>query len=476
MTSVLHPILVSLGLTIALLLAVAPARGEDVRVLFTGDVLLSRQVEVEISRTGRSPWDRLATELAGADLVIGNLEGAVGAAADCLPSANPCFAVAPNRIALLRKAGFTAMTIENNHSDDLGEAGRNATVRTLRTEAIRPIDLEHGPSFFRAGGVTIAVVAVNLIGRHAAQIPSPEIRRQLRLASRLAQVVVVSVHWGEELLDWPSIRQEEAARWLVANGASVVMGHHPHVVQPPQCVDGRPVFFSLGNHLFDQKYPETKEGLIADCRISISNAVMTCGAFTTKTAAGSFSPVMGERSAATLSGCPVPLNPLLRLGETTLRPASSVDAASMVLEASRSGNVVARTRPAWLLSAEAALFDGSGKPPLLFTLERHPSSIDGEEGVRPYVYEVGPRGLIARWRGSALAWPLVDATTLPGNSSVLCALHRNDSFLTLDSTSRAGRAALYRWTGFGFKGFDDAAALAACRALWGIRSSVPDSR
>jgi poly-gamma-glutamate synthesis protein (capsule biosynthesis protein) len=75
----------------------------------------------------------------------------------------------------------------------------------------------------------------------------------MRLARSLAELVVVYIHWGSELLDWPNTGQREAAGWLIQNGADVIVGHHPHVVQTPECVRGRPVFFSLGNHVFDQR-------------------------------------------------------------------------------------------------------------------------------------------------------------------------------------------------------------------------------
>ena len=137
-----------------------------------------------------------------------------------------------------------------------------------------------------------------------------------------------------------------------------------------------------------------------------------------------------------------------------------------VLEGVRDGRVAFRGRPIRALSAESLPSGKEGEPPLLFTLERHLSPIDGEDGVRPYVYEIGPRGLIARWRGSALAWPLVDATVLPGDPPLLCALHRRDAFLELDVEAPADRPALYRWNGFGFTGAEQAEALEACRAIW----------
>jgi poly-gamma-glutamate synthesis protein (capsule biosynthesis protein) len=88
------------------------------------------------------------------------------------------------------------------------------------------------------------------------------------------------------------------------------------------------------------------------------------------------------------------------------------------------------------------------------------------------VYEVGPHGFIARWRGSALAWPLLDARLLPGQGGVLCALHRRDSFLMLTPDSKGTRVAAYRWNGFGFDGIADKGVVSGCRALFGEKEST----
>jgi poly-gamma-glutamate synthesis protein (capsule biosynthesis protein) len=98
------------------------------------------------------------------------------------------------------------------------------------------------------------------------------------------------------LQDWPSESQQAAARWLIAHGADLIVGHHPHVTQAAACVAGRPVFYSLGNHLFDQKYPETKQGLIADCRIA--DGRLRCGALRTETPRGSSYPELTGRDQA----------------------------------------------------------------------------------------------------------------------------------------------------------------------------------
>jgi poly-gamma-glutamate synthesis protein (capsule biosynthesis protein) len=271
---------------------------------------------------------------------------------------------------------------------------------------------------------------------------------------------VVFVHWGSELLDWPNLEQRRAAEWLVENGADLIVGHHPHVVQAPECVRGKPVFYSLGNHLFDQKYPATKEGLMADCRIH--GGRLSCGGIPTFTPMGSALPQIAE-GGVSLDACPVTLRPPLTVNGVALRVVGTAD--GYAIEGTPAGGRRWRSQVLPLVSAEVGKLAGDGGPDLLFTLERHFSSIDREEGVRPYVYEVRPAGLVAKWRGSALAWPLLDAALL-ADGGVLCALHRRDSFLELRPGSRGVRTAAYRWQGFGFAGVDDAETVARCAAMW----------
>ena len=458
-----------LGLFLAAVSACAQD-SRDARLLFTGDVLLSRQVRQEIERTGRFPWANFAGLFHGAAWVAGNLEGAVGKPEECEPaeSASPCFDIPSALIPLLSKAGFRAIGIANNHAGDLGAAGVVATRNALESQGLDALTYQNSPHFVPIAGHSVAVIALSAVpGRDGArvEIPSVALRQKLRLARHTAELVVVFIHWGSELLDWPNLDQHRAAEWLVENGADLIVGHHPHVVQAPQCVLAKPVFYSLGNHLFDQKYPATKEGLIADCRIRGNR--LTCGGIPTVTPVGSSFPQVAAGDGPSLEACPV-----------TLRPAPAVNGVSLRLLEAPGGYVIEGTpagaRP-WrsqvlpLLSAEVEKMAGDAGPDLLFTLEQHYSSIDREDSVRPYVYEVRPAGLLARWRGSALAWPLLDAALLPGGSGVLCALHRRDSFLELRPGSTGVRTAAYRWQGFGFAGVEDAAVLERCEAVLGSR-------
>jgi poly-gamma-glutamate synthesis protein (capsule biosynthesis protein) len=450
----------------------------QLRILFTGDVLLTRQAAAEIRHRHQSPWVDLADALHLADWVGGNLEGAVGASTSCREgSANsPCFAIDPSLLALARAAGFNALGNENNHAGDLGPAGRGSTRQALATYDLLPLTFEASPAFLRFGQLTIAVVSVTTVPNHdgiPAELPSIALEQKLRLAQALANVVVVSIHWGSEFVDWATERQRQQATWLIAHGADVIFGHHPHVVQPPECVAGKPVFFSLGNHVFDQKYPATKEGLIADCRIT--GASLSCAALRTRTPSGSCFPKDAHTDSTvgqTLAACPVELHPSLTVSGFMLRPEPSSPrgkSGEFWIEGFTGPDGTERawrSRPAPVLSLEGGKMEGPRKPQFLLSLERHESPIDSERDPRPYVYEVGPHGFIARWRGSALAWPLLDARLLPGVDGVLCALHRSDSFLVLSPESKGMRVAAYHWNGFGFTGIAEGGAVSACRTLF----------
>jgi poly-gamma-glutamate synthesis protein (capsule biosynthesis protein) len=170
----------------------------------------------------------------------------------------------------------------------------------------------------------------------------------------------------------------------------------------------------------------------------------------------------GASHEAALAACTVPVRPSLVVSGWTIRPvawaAAAADSAGVVLEGWRGGAPRWRTRRVSLVSLAAGVAADDGQP-LLLALERHPSAMDGEVATRPHVYAVGDRGLVAKWRGTALAWPLLDAVVDADGS--VCALHRGDSFLRLDRTVTATRTMRYRWNGFGFSAASDPGSVCA---------------
>lgn len=124
---------------------------DTVRLLFTGDILLSREVEVELQHRKVSPWTNLASLFRDVDWVGGNFEGALGARSQCIVNKSPCFATAESAVQLLKQAGFHGVTVENNHASDLGRAGREHTRTLFQQAGLMALDFDNSPQFLRLG-------------------------------------------------------------------------------------------------------------------------------------------------------------------------------------------------------------------------------------------------------------------------------------------------------------------------------------
>jgi poly-gamma-glutamate synthesis protein (capsule biosynthesis protein) len=96
--------------------------------------------------------------------------------------------------------------------------------------------------------------------------PSREaIQRLIETASKESDMQIAFVHWGTEYEPLHSAFQEDLAKILIDAGAEVVIGHHPHVVQDIALYKGKPIFYSLGNFIFDQYFSEAvQDGLMVD--------------------------------------------------------------------------------------------------------------------------------------------------------------------------------------------------------------------
>ena len=105
-------------------------------------------------------------------------------------------------------------------------------------------------------------------------------------------------------------------------GTDIIIGSHPHVIQKPELIRGKPVFFSLGNHLFDQKDPSTKEGLIVDIRIQ--NGKFACTGYLTHTKQRSFYPEITDTIDFGFKSFDYK-DTLLHINNFTLKPLSLVE-------------------------------------------------------------------------------------------------------------------------------------------------------
>ncbi len=431
------------------------------RIIFAGDIMLSRLVEQEMRLSGNDDqWHGMKSFFTSDSIIVGNLEGAVGSSGDCadgIPS-NLCFPVLPIRIPYLKKAGFTALVNENNHALNLGNDGVRATIESLIENDLIPIRFSNSPVFIKADDITIGIVAYSVFPdekRKRIIADSREMKRKMRLAAALSDVVAVYAHWGVEFRDWASPFMREEAKKLVESGADIILGAHPHVIIKPECVYGRPVFYSLGNHVFDQKYTAAKRGLLAVCDLNSDSREVACSATSTSAKPNSRFPIIESFSPEENSGlmkCSFSMRSPIEINDIVLRAETlSLQPNEIVLEGWIKNKRVWRSRPSEIISLSSGRISYRDDEILLFAVEKKLSRIDGEHAPRPYVYRVSKKRLDALWRGSALAWPLVDASVICSDSCFLCALHRGDSFLLSNPNNNQFRLMTYSWNGFGFK-------------------------
>ncbi|HEX2045948.1 MAG TPA: CapA family protein [Gaiellaceae bacterium] len=250
-----------------------------------GDVTFGDGVLTAIRAHGaRYPWHSVASVLRSADLAVANLEGAVSRRGAPWPGKLYTFRGPPRALrAAAYYAGVDVVSVANNHSLDYGRTAFLDTIRHARRFGVAPVgggaDLRRArrPALVTRGNVRVAFLGfsdVRPLGFDAgATTPGatpafPEyIRADVRRARRRADVVVAYFHWGIERATRPNARQRSLARTALDAGAHVVLGAHPHVLQPIRHRGNRLVAWSLGNFVFAAHSPGTERTGILRIRL-----------------------------------------------------------------------------------------------------------------------------------------------------------------------------------------------------------------
>ena len=253
---------------------------QPITLLFVGDVMLSRGIgQIMVKKNDwRHPFLQIADLLNGADITIGNLESPISERGTRMGSIYS-FRADPRAIEGLLYAGFDVLSIANNHIWDYGADATTDTISLLDNVGIGVVgggmDYEkaHQPFVKEMKDTRIAFLGyTNLVPpstTFSASKPAiafldvDQIVSDIKEAERAADLVVIILHWGNEYETIQSIDQEKIGKALINSGAKLVIGHHPHVVQPVEEYDEGFIAYSLGNFVFDQNFsPETKKGLI----------------------------------------------------------------------------------------------------------------------------------------------------------------------------------------------------------------------
>lgn len=272
----------------------------ELTLVAVGDVMNHLAVQRSARRT-REGFDALFSEvrdtISSADVAFANLETPVAPGGT---TASRVFNAPPALVEALHRAGFDVLSTANNHAYDQGATGLVETVQAVESNAMTPIGAggncgtAHAPRVLVRKGVRLAWFAataiLNVELNRAADAPCVSMLDASRLAAEIERarphvdLVVVSLHWGEEYVVEPSTRQVETAHVLAEAGADLVVGHHSHVVGPVERIsteDGRTawVAYSLGNFISNQsawyrhgvhapEHGDPRDGLLLDVRIT----------------------------------------------------------------------------------------------------------------------------------------------------------------------------------------------------------------
>jgi len=232
-------------------------------LMAVGDIQLGRTIWAAMveSRDFAFPLAGLAERLREADVAVGNLEAQIFASCPILRRGMRLCA-GTRAVEPLVDAGIDVVSVANNHALDFGPGALESSTRTLRANGIRVAGLGRAPIVDTPAGTRFAFLAYSPVNE---LVPLKRIVGEIRGArARGADVVVALVHWGEEYAARPSRSQVDLARFLEREGVDVVIGSHPHVVQPLERSGDAAIAYSLGNCVFDQMWSEeTSRGAVA---------------------------------------------------------------------------------------------------------------------------------------------------------------------------------------------------------------------
>lgn len=246
-----------------------PPRGRfpDERILVaTGDVIPARSVNAQTIANNDFTWGwkYIAGITSQADITLVNLESPL--LSDCpVTQEGMVFCGNAHHAEGLIAGGVDIANLANNHSANYGQKGIEETVEILSSHTIQTAGMGKA-AIQTVKNMRFAFLGYNDIYGSIAPISwadIPVMESQIRQAKQNADIIVVSLHFGEEYTATLSSRQVELAHAAVDAGADLVIGNHPHWIQPVEVYNGTWITYAHGNTIFDQMWSEeTKKGVI----------------------------------------------------------------------------------------------------------------------------------------------------------------------------------------------------------------------
>ncbi|HZK84075.1 MAG TPA: CapA family protein [Desulfosporosinus sp.] len=203
-------------------------------------------------------FSRVQKVLSEDDLTLANLEGTLTEASekpDKSAQGNQAFFFKGNPYftEILKEGSIEAVNLANNHSMDYLTKGFTNTVSTLDHAGISSFG-DNKLAVFEKNGVKIGLIGVNTLGPLEEGVNSDKLKSDLtdniQTLKEKTSLIIVSFHWGTENKSTVNQGQRDLGRFAVDMGADLVLGHHPHIIQPYEMYRGKCIVYSLGNFVF----------------------------------------------------------------------------------------------------------------------------------------------------------------------------------------------------------------------------------
>lgn len=244
----------------------------DVSMAVTGDVMFSRNM-VNVLSLGQSPFEGVSNVTSNVDLLLINFENSATLSEQALKPDIP-FKCNPNYVVLARANNNTVAGLANNHVCDYGIKGLQDTMAALDKANITHLGAGNNEQEAHQGvtkhinGRNITILNYmdsNNFAEYSYEVlpyangsspgysayDSQDAKNQIEQANKSGNFVLVFMHFGNEYSTSPNQDQEKIAHELIDYGADVVIGSHPHVAQGIEMYNGKPIFYSLGDFIFD---------------------------------------------------------------------------------------------------------------------------------------------------------------------------------------------------------------------------------
>lgn len=252
------------------------SQATELKLAFVGDIMVARHVGRNILRYGTEyPFKDVAPVLKSADMAFGNFEGTFSGNKITGSNKNLVFRAPATFASALVSGGIDIVSLANNHMLDAGRAGVLSTIDNLESRGIKTIGAgrtnneAYACRIIESKGVKVGFLAFTDIANSGlANAIATSYRAGVATASNLAHlrnlitsaksrcdILVVSFHFGNEYQTKPNARQKLLAKSAINSGADIIIGHHPHVLQPVVQIKGKTVAYSLGNFVFDNHKP-----------------------------------------------------------------------------------------------------------------------------------------------------------------------------------------------------------------------------